>query len=137
LSSTFANNVGADDQVVYQGSLTFTGSGGQNPNPFNLIVNLQSPFVYTSSKGNLLLDIRINQAGNGFMPALDATTDSPFTSRVRSFNDVNTLTGTADIFGLVTEFSTPAGIPEPSALTLCAGGIALLGLRRLFQRFSA
>jgi hypothetical protein len=134
LSSTFANNVGADDHVVYNGSLTLSGAGGQNPNPFNLIVSLQSPFLYTPSQGNLLLDIRINQGGTGFLAALDATSDSAFTSRVRSFNDVASLTGTADTFGLVTQFSTPSGIPEPSALTLCAGGLALLGFRRLSRR---
>jgi hypothetical protein len=134
LSSTFANNVGADDRAVYNGSLTLSGSGGQNPNPFNLIVNLQSPFLYTPSQGNLLLDIRINQGGTGFLAALDANFNSDFTSRVRSFNDVNSLTGTADTVGLVTQFSTPLGTPEPSALTLCACGIALLGLRRLSRR---
>jgi hypothetical protein len=136
LSSTFASNVGADDQVVYNGALTLTGSGGQSPNPFNLIVALQSPFLYTPSQGNLLLDIRINQGGSGFLAALDATDASAFTSRVRSFNDVASLTGTADTIGLVTQFSTPSGVPEPSALTLCAGGIALLGLRLLFRRFT-
>lgn len=131
LSSTFANNIGADDRVVYSGSLTLSGSGGQNPNPFNAIINLQSPFLYTPSQGNLLLDIRINQAGSGFIPALDATSGSPFTSRVRSFNDVNSAAGTADPIGLVTQFNTPAGVPEPSALTLCACGLGLLGVRRL------
>src|SRR5579864_4363053 len=134
LSSTFANNIGADDQVVYDGSLTLSGSGGQNPNPFNLIVNLQTPFLYTRSQGNLLLDIRIKQAGNGFLAALDATNGSAFTSRVRSFNDVNAAVGTADTIGLVTQFSTPQGTPEPSALLLCACGMALLGFRRLSRR---
>src|SRR6266851_4615700 len=65
----------------------------------------------------LLMDIRINQAGNGFMPAIDATSNSAFTSRVRSFNDVSSATGTADTLGLVTQFSTPQGTPEPSAQT--------------------
>jgi len=134
LSSTFSNNIGADDRVAYNGSLTLSGAGGQNPNPFNLIVNLQTPFLYTPSQGNLLLDIRVNQAGTGFLAALDATNGSDFTSRVRSFNDVNALTGTADTLGLVTQFSTPQGTPEPSALLLCACGMALLGLHRLSRR---
>jgi hypothetical protein len=82
----------------------------------------------------LLLDIRINAAGTGFMPALDATEDSDFTSRVRSFNDVNSLTGTPDTIGLVTEFNSVQATPEPSALVLCACGIGLLGLRKIFLR---
>ena len=33
LSSSFASNIGPDDQIVYNGSLTLSGSGGQSPNP--------------------------------------------------------------------------------------------------------
>ena len=65
------------------------------------------------------------------MPALDATSASPYTSRLRSFNDVNSPTGTADTVGLVTQFNPT---PEPSALALCVCGMALLGLRQIFLR---
>src|SRR5262249_21659069 len=61
LSATFANNVGSDDTVVFSGSLSlssaFTGPPG-GPKAFDIIINLQTPFLYNPSAGNLLLDVR-------------------------------------------------------------------------------
>src|SRR5262249_54418855 len=63
LSSTFADNVGADDAQVFSGPLsaaiTFTG----NPTNFEVVINFTTPFFYNPAKGNLLLDVRNSQGG--------------------------------------------------------------------------
>jgi MYXO-CTERM domain-containing protein len=136
LSATFANNVGANNTVVYSGPLTLVGTPlGDSPNPFNLVINLQKPFIYTPAQGNLLLDISIDGAGSFPLSALDADfTAGDGTSRVWTpFNgSVNSSTGNVDTLGLVTEFLPPSGAPEPS--TMAMGGLALVAAGLLRKR---
>ncbi len=116
LSSTFADNVGADDAQVFSGPLqtavTFTG----DPTNFEVVINFTTPFYYDPEKGNLLLDVRNTQGGTE-VPPLDqeldgtsATGDS--ISRVYNFGDVNAAaagqTGGVDekdSYGLITRFN--------------------------------
>ncbi len=133
LSSTFANNIGANDSTVYNGSLTVSPSGGSNPNPFNFVINLQTPFAYNNAQGNLLLDIRINQPVSTPVPALDAVfTTGDGVSRVWSpdTGSVNSVTGNVDTMGLVTEFLPTQAAPEPAEFSLCGFGFALLAFAR-------
>lgn len=61
LSSTFANNVGFDDTIVFSGALNissqFTGPPGA-PRDFDIIIPLSTPFLYNPAAGNLLLEVR-------------------------------------------------------------------------------
>jgi hypothetical protein len=61
LSDVFANNVGADDLVVYAGpfsvATSFSGPAA-GPKAFDIVINLTTPFFYNPSLGNLLLDVR-------------------------------------------------------------------------------
>ena len=61
LSNTFAENVGADDTVVFNGALPLssavTGPDG-GPKAFDIVITLQTPFWYDPTAGNLLLDVR-------------------------------------------------------------------------------
>ena len=61
LSSTFANNVGFDDTVVFNGALNissqFTGPPG-GPKDFDIVIPLSTPFLYNPAAGNLLLEVR-------------------------------------------------------------------------------
>ncbi|HWX16586.1 MAG TPA: PEP-CTERM sorting domain-containing protein [Chthoniobacterales bacterium] len=127
LSSTFANNVGADDTVVFaRGPLTlssgFTGPPN-GPKDFDIIITLTTPFFYNPANGNLLMDVR--NFGGGSTTFFDAAfTTGDGSSRV--FNsDVNSGTGSTDTEALITGFTI---VPEPgSAALLLVGGGTLLG----------
>ncbi len=127
LSGTYANNVGADDSIVFaRGPLTlssaFTGPAN-GPKDFDIIITLTHPFLYNPALGNLLLDVRNFGAGTTTVfDAVNATGDG--VSRVYNQN-VNGTTGNPDSAGLVTGFVI---VPEPGTAMLLAGGGTLLAL---------
>ncbi len=138
LSSTFADNVGADDTIVFaRGPLTlssaFTGPP-DGPKDFDIIITLTTPFLYNPALGNLLLDVR--NFGGGSTTSFDAVfATGDGVSRVYN-QDVNSGTGTTDTLGLVTGFII---VPEPGtgALLLAGGGTLLAwfgGCRRRQRR---
>ncbi len=115
LSSTFADNVGADDTQVFSGPLQASVTFAGDPTNFEVAINFTTPFYYDPAKGNLLLDVR-NMQGGTEVPPLDqeldgtsATGDS--VSRVYNYGDV---TATAagriggvdekDTYGLIARF---------------------------------
>ena len=128
LSTTFANNVGANDTVVFaRGPLTlssaFTGPPN-GPKDFDIIITLTTPFLYNPAMGNLLLDVR--NFGGGSTCSFDAVfTPADGVSRVFSLTGVNATTGSTDTLGLVTGFNI---VPEPGTAMLLAGGGTLLAL---------
>ena len=135
LSSTFAANVGLNDQVVYNSALTFTsaGSPASGAGPFDLIVTLTTPFLYNPSAGNLVLDIR------NFDPAFTGYADlgsDPSTRLNFVDNSTTAATGTVQNAGLATRF-TFAPVPEASTtvslgllLALGMGGLVVAAKRR-------
>src|ERR1043166_226186 len=61
LSSTYANNVGADATVVYSGAANISSASSgptAGPKDFDISIQLQTPFVYNPAAGNLLFDIK-------------------------------------------------------------------------------
>jgi hypothetical protein len=140
LSTTFANNVGADDRVVYaRGSLSlssaFTGPVG-GPKDFDIVINLTTPFLYNPASGNLLMDVR-NFGGGGTTQFDAVSSPNSVIERVWSI-DVTATTGTYDATsaGLVTEFGFGPAVPEPSTLVAASFSVILcLGyaLRRRMQ----
>ena len=127
LSPTYANNVGADDTIVFaRGALTlssaFTGPP-DGPKDFDIIITLTTPFFYNPALGNLLLDVR--NFGAGTTTSFDAVfTSGDGVSRLFNQN-VNGTTGSTDSLGLVTGFNI---VPEPGTAMLLAGGGTLLAL---------
>jgi hypothetical protein len=146
LSTTFADNVGLDDTIVFgQGPLTLSSSATgpiDGPKDFDITIVLTTAFSYDPSLGNLLLDVR-NFAG-GTTTRFDAhfvSGDPLSRSATLISDDVSSLTADfVDSAGLVTMFETqPQAVPEPSTLFLMSSGLASLAghawrRRRLRQR---
>jgi hypothetical protein len=135
LNTTFANNVGANDTVVFnRGPLSlssaYTGPDA-GPKDFDIILNFTNPFIYNPSDGNLLLDIRkFSSDTTIFFDAAFTLEDS--VSIVFAAGDVNAATANGETTsGLVTQF-TVTPVPEPSGiLGLGAFGGGLLLKRKL------
>ena len=138
LSLTFANNVGANDTTVFNGSLTlsstFTGPAG-GPKNFDILIPLTTPFYYNPAAGNLLLDIRNFSSGNSggnLIPQLDATSANPtLVGRVEAYDASATSAPYSfyeDTWGLVTQF-TATPVPEPATWGLLCVAALLVGRR--------
>jgi len=129
LSSTFANNEGADKTLVHSGSLslssTDTGPAG-GPKAFDILINLTTPFLYNPAFGNLLLEVQ--NFGGGTTTVFDAevTSGDPVSRVFSNVNGANDASGNTDTLGLVTEFLTAqVAVPEPSSIILF-GSAALM-----------
>lgn len=73
LSSTFSENVGSDETVVFDGVWTVSSTtAGDAPHPFELVLQLSTPFVYDPAEGNLLLE---HQCFSTTIPTVDAAGD--------------------------------------------------------------
>lgn len=145
LSKTFEDNVGSDATTVYSGSLFLssadTGPSG-GPKDFDIIIDLQKPFLYDPNQGNLLLDVRT------FSYSKTASFDAEKTfgdsiSRVYSFDPNASIADVADTTGLVTKFTTTptpkttpttTSIPEPSSTVGVLAVGALTGVSLLKRK---
>ncbi len=129
ISNNFALNVGTDNIIVRSlAPQTLSGirtiGGGATPNPFDIFINFDTPFIYDPSDGDLLIDIK-KQAGGQVASWFDANTLFPVSGTNWSTNLSDT-TGSAGPFkGLVTQFHT-LPVPGPSLELLL--GISLIGL---------
>jgi hypothetical protein len=121
LSTTFANNVGANDTVVFSGALPLSSNAiGGPPHNFDIVITLQTPFLYNPANGNLLMDVR-NFGGGGTTQFDAVSTVGDAVSRVGTFTTGNVNSPTADFsdsLGLVTQFTFSASVPEPSVVLL-------------------
>ncbi|HEX6812728.1 MAG TPA: hypothetical protein VF384_13965 [Planctomycetota bacterium] len=67
LSATFANNITGTATTVFQGTVTLPaqGIGGAGPLPWNIVIQFSQPYAFTTSQGNLLIDIVGNNPAAG------------------------------------------------------------------------
>ena len=121
-SSSLSSNLGADATQVL--SVTIP-AGGVSFGTSYTFTNT-SPFSYDPVNGNLLLQVAVsnqdnvpNGSGNSYV---DSDGTGMLTSRAYAFGGADS--GSADSTGLVTTFSF--GVPEPSSLSVLAGGVLLL-----------
>jgi hypothetical protein len=128
LSGNFADNIGADNALVFTGSLYQTWAFGDT-----LQINLSTPFLYDPSLGNLLMDVMVSggsaEGGNIYF---DMNSGNTYIGRVVDY-ELEVDPG----FGLVTGFYAGVSqIPEPGGLALLGSGLLLFGalLRRKLDR---
>ena len=124
LSTTFSQNIGADNTLVFDGSILLTSANAGpvgGPKNFDINFDLQTPFLYNPAQGNLLLDIKNYAAANNFISPLDATfVTGDSTSQILftgSDNLDTAITGNASTVGLVTQFTTTAAGQTPPPTT--------------------
>jgi hypothetical protein len=136
LDPIFSNNIGPDNTAVYSGSLSlsssFTGTTGGSKD-FDISIQLQKPFLYDNTLGNLLLDV--TDFTNNGIPVFDA--ENVFGDSIsRIWNDDVTasrgLGGPTDFdntLGLVTQFTfSSVSAREPSSLLQLGSFITLIFL---------
>jgi len=130
LSNAFAQNVGANDTIVFdRGALALSSSdvaGAGNTRAFDIVIQLTNPFLYDPTQGNLLMVVR--NYGGGLTTQFDAVSTSTSTTRIYNQQSVNNSFGTISTTGLVTAFvsNSVSPVPEPSSLALL--GISTVGL---------
>jgi len=124
LSPTFANNVGADNVLLFTGTLPALISGA-------FTLNFTSAFDYDPSLGNLLLDVGYDGKIGFTSASLEAYNGDAngIFSRMHNFG-----TGFAG-YGLKTGFETgPAPVPEPATWAMMIGGFGLVGGAMRYRR---
>jgi len=135
LSSTFTNNLGADNTIVYSSSFNI----GVFPSwksllQFQYVISFSTPFFYNPTNGNLLLDIQITSYVNTYAgtgpPAMNydgGYPDYPPMCRVygygSQFTPMPTNGGVFMSSGLITEF----GVTPLSSPSFKIGNFALTG----------
>ena len=98
LSTTFADNLGTNNTLVFSGTLSWTTGnlpGPGNTRQFDIVFPFTTPFLYDPAAGNLLLDIQIAES-DGAAFSFDAVTGNPTAGDVSA---VGSPTATVGDFG--------------------------------------
>jgi hypothetical protein len=103
MSPVFADNLGADETVVYSGPIALSSSSTTFPRAFDIAIVLQTPFLYNAVLGNLLMEVRV-LSSTGVQP-FDAVWAADGTSRSYFSGSPNAEAAQgSDTLGLVTQF---------------------------------
>jgi pimeloyl-ACP methyl ester carboxylesterase len=127
LSSIWTNNTGNDATLVYSGPLTlsstFTSSNGTTAD-FDIVVTLQTPFLYDRSKGNLLLDITNHSSVSFLNVPFSRTLFQGFPVSYVSGFSVDSVSGSnTRNSGFVTRFRFSEALPRPTFPVIFIHGI--------------
>lgn len=146
LSDIFADNIGLDQTLVFDSgagaAFSGTNAGLPGPNAFDVILTLDTPFLYDPASGDLLLEVLMETNANAlplngfsYLDAVESENDAFDVGVQRMFNsggDVNALDApNPDLegAGLVTRF-TYTVVPEPGTGLLFVAGLVALAARR-------
>ena len=125
LSLTFANNIGADETVVFSGSVAlssqFSGVPG-GPKDFDIAIPLTTAFLYDPGAGNLVMDVR-NFSGSSASPISGQNSSTDSASRIAGNTTAATANGAdSGIDALQIVFTTTNPPPRPPAPTVLLRG---------------
>jgi len=93
-STTFAENIGTNNTLVFDGTVNLTTGnlpGPGNTRQFDYVFPFTTPFLYDPAAGNLVLDLQIVADGEAFTQ--DTVSGDPAIGRVFSFGSSTTTTG--------------------------------------------
>jgi hypothetical protein len=134
LNSVFSQNTGSDNTTVFSGAMNVVSSFTTLTNgtkAFDIDLPLQTPFLFDSSKGNLLVDWRNFSGSTANLYNNAASQGSDPTSRIYNTSDPNATSASGgDSGGGVIEIGySPAPLPptigsQPTNQTVTAGGTA-------------
>ena len=137
LSMTFADNLGADNTLVFDGALTWTTAnlpGPGNTRQFDIVFPLTTPFLYDPAAGNLLLDTQLSDNGQSQPITIDTVVGNPTAREI--VNITSSTAATAEFvapFVQVTQFTF---VPEPTVAVSLLFGLGLLIAKRQRHGFS-
>jgi hypothetical protein len=130
ISTTFADNVGPDNTLVFSGPFTDSSLGctGPAPCPFDINVNFTTPFLYNPTLGSLLLDLKITGvSGDAFLDSVNF--DGPGGGIVSIVGTLNGTTALGSSFnGSDIMQLRYTAVPEPASGALLFIGAAALAL---------
>ena len=128
MSTTFAENLGTNNTLVLDGTVTVTTGnlpGPGNTRQFDYVFPFTTPFLYDPAAGNLLLDIQFTADGSSIR--LDSVTEDSMLGEVINFSDSNGTTGSPLPSPKVTQFifePPPLVMIRASQVELCWNSIS-------------
>ena len=131
LSTTFADNLGTNNTLVFDGTLTWTTAnlpGPGNTRQFDIVFPLTTPFLYDPAAGNLLLDFQLS-ADSGSSITLDRVSGNEFTRQAAAPGSPNATTAQFFVDSQVTQFtfeSPPVVAIRASQVEVCWNSISNL-----------
>ena len=94
ISTTFAENPGTNNMLVFDGTVNVTTGnlpGPGNTRQFDYVFPFTTPFLYDPAAGNLVLDLQIQASGSAV--TFDTVSGDPAIGRVFSFGSSTATTG--------------------------------------------
>lgn len=118
LSLAFADNIGPDETVVFQGDLTYsTANVGppEGPREFDYVMDLQTPFTYDPNEGDLLMETDWSGVSGADSSLADFVfSPGPDAHTVYFDGDPAATTAATEWGGIVTQFTFE---PEPTTFS--------------------
>jgi hypothetical protein len=105
ISTTFAENLGPDNTLVFDGTVNATTENLPGPGDtrqFDYVYSFTTPFLYDPAAGNLVLDLQIESSGSAITH--DTVSGDPTIGRVFSAGSSTAATGDLR-FSHVTQFT--------------------------------